>query len=210
MRRTYTISPSAGGQLITEYVNTYPQLTVINTGQATVYLGDDSSVDSTNGVPLTPGMATAWSSSPALYAAADTASTILITDNASNPLTANLPKTTPTDAWTWQPGPVPQTADTGVSSDPQLNTTATAQCAYALPLYTTFSSRTCAIALVSTLTGSVTTLATVAIPTYTNQNLKGLVTGITIPYGGYTITITASGSTVTLSAAGTVTMIGAA
>lgn len=209
MRSTYTINPAAGGQLITEYAGTFPGgLTVINTGQNTVYLGDDSGVSPSNGIPLTPGMATVWSAQ-FLYAAAATATTILITDNASNPLTTNLPTASPSDEWDWSP----QTQTLGMivagtSSDPQLNPTSTAQCAYKIPMQTVSTSHTLVIGLVSTFTGQVTTIATIAVP-LVQTTMTGIVNGVVLPFGGYSLQLTFNGnggSPITIGAS-TVTLV---
>lgn len=211
MRSTYTIDPAAGGQLITEYAGTFPGgLTVINTGQNTVYLGDDSGVSPTNGIPLTPGMATRWSAQ-FLYAAAALVTSILITDSASNPLTTNLPLAPPTDVWSWPAGPFPNAAPytlPGTDTGTQLNPASGVQCAYSLPL-TTPSSRTITLAMVARLSGAVTNLATITVPAGANQTFTGLVTGITIPFGGYDLefTGTVNLSSLSFTADGAVTLV---
>jgi hypothetical protein len=209
VRRSYTIVPADGAQLITEYVKTYPQLTVINTGGSTAYLGDDSSVSSSNGVPLSPGMATVWSNSPALYAAAVAATTLLITDNASNPLTANLPPEP--DVWSWTAGtPFPFGTGplAGTSQSGQLSP-GTVQCAYKLGLQVlqSFSGNSVTLRLTSTFSGAATSLA--SIPVNTGATIyTGIVSGVVIPYGGYALSLVgAPSSTYQVSAASTATLV---
>jgi hypothetical protein len=93
MTTTYTIGPNgptAGSAqtAIQQPGRKYPPCTIYNTGQATVYLSDESPINSTSGAPLTAGSVLPWDEDLALYAVCPTSTTLVTTANTQIPFDA--------------------------------------------------------------------------------------------------------------------------
>jgi hypothetical protein len=196
MRRIVNVSPSASApQLVTDYATSHPDgLTLINVSETvTLYLGDDSFVSPDNGVPLPPGMSVPWSGSQELYACVRSdgdPGQLMLTDNIA-PFSGQIPPAIVPDVWSFAGiqvygGANPQPRS-GVTSTVQLAGPSTAECLFNITASSVYGGASMQLGLIGTVAGNFTSIASASLSA--NVSWQGVIDGVAIPYGGYSIAL---------------------